>query len=290
MIKIRKHILLICLLFLLLTGCGKQEVPSPLPVSTPDSTAEPLIILTATPYSTPVVTPEPDVKQLQLSILEAKQKEDETEISSLLETLSAVDPEQGEKWQTIMDYWAEMEQPGFVHEKVLPDGLPNDDSLCIVVLGYKLKDDGSIQDELVGRLQVALASAKKYPNAYVLVTGGGTAANKKDVTEAGKMAEWLVKKGLKKNRILKETDSKTTVENVKYSYTLLSRDYSQIKSIAVITSDYHIRRGCLFFTVRFLEKKSPLKVVSNAVYVTGKDTSESADVLVSGVKRLSGLS
>ena len=291
--KAIKTILPICLLLLLLSGCGKKETPA-LPASTPSSTAsgkiEPITILTATPYSTPVVTKVPDASKLPYSILEAKQAGDEEAVREHLETLSSVDAELGAKWQTIMDYWTEMDQPGFVHQNILPDGLPNDKSLCIVVLGYKLKDDGSIQDELAGRLKVALDSAKKYPNAYVLVTGGGTANKKSGVTEAGKMAEWLIKKGLKKDRILKETDSKTTVENVKYSYTLMSRDHPEIKGIAVITSDYHIRRGCLFFTVRFLEKKSSLRVLSNAVYVTGKDTVESADVLISGVKRLSGLS
>ena len=28
---------------------------------------------------------------------------------------------------------------------VLPDGLPDDNSLCIVILGYRLEDDGSMQ-------------------------------------------------------------------------------------------------------------------------------------------------
>ena len=32
------------------------------------------------------------------------------------------------------------------------DGLPNDDSLCITVLGFALNDDGTMKDELVGRL------------------------------------------------------------------------------------------------------------------------------------------
>ena len=47
-----------------------------------------------------------------------------------------------------------------VNVDVLPDGLPNDDSLCITVLGFALNDDGTMKDELVGRLQTDLQVLK----------------------------------------------------------------------------------------------------------------------------------
>ena len=59
----------------------------------------------------------------------------------------------------------------------------------MVVLGYQLNADGTMRDELLERLRVAKASAEKYPNAYIVCTGGPTAYEDKTVTEAGRMAE-----------------------------------------------------------------------------------------------------
>lgn len=62
---------------------------------------------------------------------------------------------------------------------VAPDGLPDTNKHAFVVLGYALNSDGSMQGELKGRCQVAYESAMKYPNAYVVLAGGGTAADNK---------------------------------------------------------------------------------------------------------------
>ena len=59
--------------------------------------------------------------------------------------------------------------------------------------------------ELADRLNVALASAEKYPNAYILCTGGGTASKNAKVTEAGQMAQWLTDRGISQERIITET-------------------------------------------------------------------------------------
>ena len=67
--------------------------------------------------------------------------------------------------------------------------------LCIVIMGYDLRDDGSMKEELIDRLVVGLSSALKYPNAYVAVTGGAT-SDVPGVTEAGQMAQWLMERGL----------------------------------------------------------------------------------------------
>lgn len=83
------------------------------------------------------------------------------------------------------------------------DGLPNDDS--------------TMKDELVGRLQTALASAQKYPNAYVAVTGGGTAKNNPNAIEADQMAVWIIANGLDDNRLIVENKSKSTVQNAQFT-------------------------------------------------------------------------
>jgi hypothetical protein len=169
------------------------------------------------------------------------------EIENQLQTLSSLNPEEGERWRQLMDRWAWINEEMEVNAGVLPGGLPEDDSLCIVVLGYGLNGDGSMKEELIGRLQVALESAEKYPECYVLCTGGET-ARQKGVSEAGQMGNWLLSKGLAHNRLILEPNSLSTTENARNSLQLLWRDYPQVSSIALISSDYHIRWGAACFT------------------------------------------
>lgn len=63
----------------------------------------------------------------------------------------------------------------------------------------------------------ALASAQKYPNAYVAVTGGGTAKNNPNVIEADQMEAWMIANGLDENRLIVENKSKSTVQNAQFT-------------------------------------------------------------------------
>ena len=187
----------------------------------------------------------------------------------LLDELSSIDELSGVKWKKIMDYWRSTEEGVELNKGVLPDGLPDDNRLCIVALGFQLNADGSMKDELFDRLNVVLASAEKYPNAYIVCTGGGTAANNKDVTEAGEMAKWLKEKGVSPERIIVEDKSITTAQNAMFTYDILTRDYPQVSDIAIISSDYHIATGQLFFEAEFLleaedPEKPKLSITSNA--------------------------
>ncbi len=190
-------------------------------------------------------------------------------VSSLLAELKQQDSRKGELWTEIMDYWDYANKELKVNTDRLPEGLPNDDTLAITVLGFELNDDGTMQDELVGRLTVALNCAQQYPNAYVICTGGGTAKNNPDVTEGGLMGEWMLSHGLDKNRLIIEDQSRTTAENASNSYDILLRDYPQVNSVALISSSYHIAWGSLLFEAAFLrsasEKGTPeIHVISNS--------------------------
>ena len=109
--------------------------------------------------------------------------------AELLVRMQALNPENAVKWEQIMALWKEVNSGLPVNENVLPDGLPDTDELCIVALGFQLNPDGSMRDELIQRLRVVLNSAEKYPNAKIICTGGGTAAENEEATEAGRMAE-----------------------------------------------------------------------------------------------------
>lgn len=187
--------------------------------------------------------------------------------------MKAKDPKQGAVWEKLMFDWSWINNDMPIYEDTIPDDLPVDDSLCIVVMGFGLNADGTMRQELVNRLNVALSFALQYPNAYVLVTGGQTGAVD-GVTEAGQMAAWLQKQGLSKSRIIQETQSLSTTANAVNSYKLLIRAYPQVDAIAVVTSDYHIAQSCAMFAAvsnyqsGYKGGKS-LDLVGNAVCDTG---------------------
>lgn len=164
---------------------------------------------------------------------------DSGKIESCLDALEAESPAEGALWRRIMTDWARLNEAGFENHRVLPDDLPQDDSLCIVVFGYGLGADGSIQPELEDRLYVALNAARQYPNAYVAVTGGQT-SEVAGVTEGGQMAVWLRAQGVAESRLIVEDQALSTTQNAANTYKLLTSAYPQVKTLAVVTSDYHV--------------------------------------------------
>lgn len=191
----------------------------------------------------------------------------DVEIDGLLGALKKTDIRQGKLWEAIMDYWGYVNTGLVINADSLPENLPGDDSLALVILGQGLNADGSMKDELIRRLKVGFDCSKQYPNAYVVCTGGGTAKENKEVTEAGQMGAWLLENGLKENRLILEDQSRSTIDNARYTLDILHRDYPQVRSVAIVSSDYHITRGSLLFEVTALmmmdEREEPeARVVS----------------------------
>ncbi len=198
-------------------------------------------------------------------------------IDKLLEEMSVKTPNQSRYWKDIMEGWSWANTRMPVYGETLPDGLPQDDSLAIVVLGYGLNDNGSMKPELLDRLSVALAAAEKYPNALIVLTGGATADDMPELTEAKAMAEVLKDAGIAKERIILEDAALTTTENARNVYHLLTESYPQVEGLAIVTSDYHVRWTSAMFTVisRFesgYNEGKPLEVIANAGCKTEKDS------------------
>ena len=179
-----------------------------------------------------------------------------------LSALASLDSSLGEKWTRIMDLW---NAPVSVNEQ-LPDDLPDDDSLCLAALGFQLNPDGTMREELVERLKVLKAASEQYPNALIVCTGGGTAAEDPAATEAGRMAEWLESQGVNPSRIIVEDHSLTTAQNAIYTFDILNEQYPQVRQIAIISSDYHIATGTLLFGAEAILRSSDIEVVSNAAW------------------------
>lgn len=252
------------------TEAPQIKEPSPTPEPTPE------------PEPEPTEPPPPPVKQRNLwytktsydainEILEQYRYNGAAAlgiIRSQLEIIKAVDSEQGAMWENIINYWIYVNTELELNENRLPEGLSDDDSLCIVILGFQLEEDGSMSEELVKRCEVGLACAQQYPNAYVAVTGGGTAA-KSDNTEAGVMAEWLVERGIDRSRIIVEDNSKTTGQNAQFTLAIIRDNFPQIRDIAIVSSGYHIAEGSMVFYEEtqlnaYKYCIEPLNIVSNA--------------------------
>lgn len=197
--------------------------------------------------------------------------EADARIDKLLKDLDEEDEGTGKRWREIMDIWKSPELGQPLNFDVLPDGLPQTEELCIVVLGFQLNRDGTMKDELINRLTVAKNSADKYPKAYIVCTGGGTAADNKAATEAGEMAKWLIEQGVAKERVIVENNSITTAQNAIFTYDILVSRYPSVKKLAIVSSDYHIATGELLFKAEsILRANSPgnekLEVISNAAW------------------------
>ena len=198
-------------------------------------------------------------------------EEAEARITELLEELRDADADAAKRWESIMALWKRANTDLPIHYEVLPDGLPDTDELCIVVLGFQLNPDGTMRDELIERLTVAARSAEKYPHALIVCTGGGTAAENESATEAGMMAQWLVENGIAPERVIVEDKSLTTAQNAIYTFDILSERYPQVTALAIVSSDYHIATGTLLFEAEAILRAEnagtqTAHVVSNAAW------------------------
>ena len=255
-----------------------------------------MVIGLGVPVRTQAAQPDTDTYVQQLIAYYRDDQEDaETDIARVLSEMAEADAQQAEAWTQIMDYWSYVNTDMPVNLNVAPDGLAQDDSLCIVILGFALNSDGTMKNELIGRLETGLASAEKYPNAYVVVTGGGTAAGNPNVTEGGLMGEWLLEHGLDEERLIVEDQAPDTVGNAENTYRILSEQYPSVKDLVMVTSDYHVPRGSILFYSKCLLSAyesggEPLQVIANAGYETGSQGYESIALQASGVASVAGVS
>ena len=85
------------------------------------------------------------------------------------------------------------------------------------------------------------------------------------------MAEWLIGQGVAPERVIVEDRSLTTAQNAVYTFDLLTERYPQVRSLAIVSSDYHIATGTLLFGAEAIlraEKAGEERtaVVSNAAW------------------------
>ena len=210
-------------------------------------------------------------------------------IEEKLNKLKKQDAEMGAVWENIMDYWSYANTEMEIQLDCVPENLPEDDSLCIIILGKKLNADGSMTDELIGRLKLGMAIAEAYPNSYIAVTGGGTADNNPNATEGLQMGRWLLKQGLEESRIIVEDRAPDTVGNAQNTFAILQEQYPNVDSVVILTSDYHVARGSILFHSTFVldahkTGKNPIEIVAGVGLYTGEESYESFELQARGVR------
>ena len=112
----------------------------------------------------------------------------------------------------------------------------------IIVLGYTLNNDGSIQPVLQSRLDEAKSIYQ--PTDTILVCGKYPP---KDVvptrcehpTEAEAMKQYLILQGIPAEYILKEEDSVTTFGNALFRFLKIRNEINQYHSIVVVSNEFH---------------------------------------------------
>lgn len=105
-----------------------------------------------------------------------------------------------------------------------------------VVLGYQLNLDGSMDNILVKRLNLALQLLEEEKIDKVIVTGGRP-KKEIEVSEAQRMYEYLVEKGVEPEKIMKEEKAGSTFGNAKYSVPM-AKELGATKIIIVSTIEH----------------------------------------------------
>ncbi|BCD90242.1 hypothetical protein fh0823_03810 [Francisella halioticida] len=126
----------------------------------------------------------------------------------------------------------------------------------IIINGYNLNEDSSMNNILVKRLQKGLEAHQRYPRAKIIVAGGKP---KLGVTESYRMKQWLVKSGVPSNSIIQEDQSSSTVWGAIDTFKILDDFKPKIKNIILVTSSSDIRRTNAIFQQENLNTKSNIK-------------------------------
>jgi len=119
---------------------------------------------------------------------------------------------------------------------------PNVEVQHLIILGAGL-DGEQLSLTLLERMQKGLDYLEKYPKVKVVVSGGQGPGE--GISEAEAMRRFLVEHGIANERILKEDQSTSTMENFRYSKEILAQQpgFQNPERVAVITNDFHLFRS-----------------------------------------------
>lgn len=113
-----------------------------------------------------------------------------------------------------------------------------------IVLGAGVFPDGRLSQTLQNRLDKAYEYLNENEDIICVVSGGK--GKLEPISEAEAMRDYLVSRGIEQDRIITESDSTSTKENLVFSAKLMKENYpDKPRTTAVITSDFHILRSLI---------------------------------------------
>lgn len=113
------------------------------------------------------------------------------------------------------------------------------DEATVIVLGCQIKN-GKPGKMLRQRLDTACSYLNENPKAICILSGGKGVDEIRPEAEA--MYDYLIEKGIDKDRLLVESNSKNTMENMLFSADMI-KEYSLSNNIAVVTNSFHQYRA-----------------------------------------------
>lgn len=143
----------------------------------------------------------------------------------------------------------------------------------IIVLGAQVRENGP-SVVLRYRLDTAIEYLEENPETICIVSGGQGV--NEPFSEAEGMANYLIEKGIEKDRILLEKQSKNTVQNMQYSSALMDETYN---SVGIVTNNFHMFRAMKLAKAQGLKNVFAIAADSNALYLSNNVLRECLGIL-----------
>jgi len=131
----------------------------------------------------------------------------------------------------------------------------------LLVLGAQVYEDRP-STVLQYRLDKAVEYLNENEDTVCIVTGGQGA--NEPFPEAEGMYSYLVSHGIDESRILKEPESKTTAENMRFSSKLFDPEKDRV---GIVTNDFHMYRACKLAKEAGIENVFPIPAYSTRLYL-----------------------
>ena len=123
--------------------------------------------------------------------------------------------------------------------------VPNYDKDFIIILGAKIKNDGTLTPLLKARVDKAIDFGNKQyeltKKKIIYVPSGGKGSDEV-IEEAKAIKEYLIERGIKEKQIVIEDKSTSTIENMKFSKNKIDKINKDAK-ISFATTNYHVFRS-----------------------------------------------
>ncbi len=123
--------------------------------------------------------------------------------------------------------------------------IPSYNQDFIIILGSKIKKDGSLTPLLQGRVDKALSFGNKQyeisKKEIVYIPSGGKGIDEA-TSEAEAIKNYLISKDIKEKQIMIEDKSTSTIENMKFSKSIIEKVNNNAK-VCFSTTNYHVFRS-----------------------------------------------